>query len=121
MAASILIVDDDKELRAIYRTALETHNYTVYEAINGAEALKFLVTQTPDVIVMDMLMPMLGGEAMLQRIHQMPSLHNTRLIVLTAYPRFQQSAEYQEVDRFMVKPIKPSDLIESIEELLDGA
>jgi two-component system alkaline phosphatase synthesis response regulator PhoP len=114
MTHSVLIVDDDKELRNIYRAILERADYTVYEAANGAEALQFLISQTPDVIVMDMLMPMMGGEAVMQRIRQMPALDDTRIVVLTAYPRFRESALYLEADQFLVKPIKPDDLLNSI-------
>jgi CheY-like chemotaxis protein len=73
MTYSVLIVDDDRELRTIYRVILERKGYTVYEAGNGVEALQFLNNQMPDVIVMDMLMPMMGGEAVMQRIRQMSS------------------------------------------------
>lgn len=114
MAYSVLIVDDDKELRTIYRMILERQGYTVYEAGNGAEALKFLMNQTPDVLVMDMLMPMLGGEAVMQRVRQMPSLTNMRVVVLTAYPRFRDSALQHQADHFLVKPIKPKELLEVI-------
>lgn len=114
MSYSVLIVDDDKELRLIYRTILERAGYTVYEAGNGAEALQFLVNQTPDVMVMDMLMPMLGGEAVMQRIRQMPQLADMRVVVLTAYPRFRETAQHLEADQFLVKPIKPHDLLNSI-------
>ncbi|MBN1201083.1 MAG: response regulator [Anaerolineae bacterium] len=118
MAYSVLIIDDDKELRTIYRIILEREDYTVYEATNGAEALKFLVNQTPDVILIDMLMPMLGGEAVLQRIQQMPALTDTRIVVLTAYPRFRESALYFQADKFLVKPIKPVDLVEAVASVL---
>ena len=115
---SVLIVDDDKELRSIFRKFLERESYTIYEAANGAEALKFLMNQTPDVIVMDMLMPMLGGEAVMQRIRQMPALNDTRIVILTAYPRFRESAAYFEADRFLVKPIRSDDLVRTIAEVL---
>lgn len=119
MAYSILIVDDDRELRMIYRTILERRGFTIYEAPNGAEALKFLMNQTPDVMVMDMLMPMLGGEALMKRIRQMPSLNDMGIVVLTAYPRFRESALYFQADKFLVKPIKPDDLIQAIESVLE--
>lgn len=119
MAYSVLIVDDDRELRMIYRMILERRDFVVYEAGNGAEALKFLMNQTPDAIVMDMLMPMLGGEAVMQRIRQMPALKDTRVVVLTAYPRFQQSALAFQADSFLVKPIKPEDLVHTLQSVLE--
>jgi two-component system response regulator ResD len=121
MGHSVLIVDDDKELRTIYRMILENADYTVYEAANGAEALKFLMNQTPDVLVMDMLMPMLGGEAVMQRVRQMPALKKMRIVVLTAYPRFRESALDFHVDQFLVKPITPDDLVQGLTAVIDDS
>jgi CheY-like chemotaxis protein len=120
MAYSVLIIDDDKELRSIYRVILERQGYLIYEAANGAEALKFLANQTPDIIVIDMLMPMLGGDATMQRIQQMPSLSRTRIVILTAYPRFRESALHFQVDQFLVKPIEPDDLVQAIASSLEN-
>jgi len=96
MANSILIVDDDAELRALYRLILEREGYAVDEATNGAEALKYLMSHTPDVIIMDMLMPMLGGEA------------------------FKESAQFLQADQFLVKPVTPKTLVEVIRAVLTG-
>jgi len=120
MAYSVLIIDDDKELRAIYRAILEREGYAIFEAPNGAEALKFLMNQTPDIILIDMLMPMLGGEAVMQRIRQMPALKNTRVVVLTAYPRFRESALYFQADQFLVKPVRPEELVQAIASTLSN-
>src|SRR5690554_4546475 len=119
MTYSVLIIDDDQQVRTMYRLVLERHGYDVDEASNGAEALRMLLNQTPDVILLDILMPMLGGEAVLQRIRQMPSLHNTRVLVVTAYPRFQKTTNLDHVDGFLVKPIQPSELVTAIEDALE--
>jgi CheY-like chemotaxis protein len=121
MALSVLIVDDDRELRALYRTVLERAGHLVDEAANGAEALRYLMTRTPDVIVMDMLMPMLGGEAVMKRIRQMPALNDVRIVVLTAYPRFRDSALYLQADAFLVKPVRPQQIVQAVEGTLDTA
>jgi len=118
MGYSILIVDDDQELRRLYRTILEREGYSVDEAANGAEALKYLMSYTPDVLVMDMLMPMLGGESVMKRIQQMPGLENMRIVILTAYPRFRESAQFLQADQFLVKPVKPNDMLHAIEAAL---
>ncbi len=114
MTYSVLIVDDDAELRILYRKILERHDFNVQEAVNGAEALQYLMNHTPDLIIMDMLMPMLGGETVLQRIQQMPALSNTRIVVLTAYPRFREKAEYRHVAEFLVKPVTPQDILAAV-------
>ena len=119
MAHSILVVDDDREVRALYRTFLERAGYIVEEAANGADALKFLMNHTPDLIMMDMLMPMLGGEAVMKRIQQMPALSNMRIVVVTAYPRFRESATYLHADQFLVKPVMSKVILQAIEAALN--
>jgi CheY-like chemotaxis protein len=116
---SILVVDDDKGLRGLYRMILENAGYDVDDVTNGADALKYLMNQTPDVIIMDMLMPMLGGEAVIKRLQQMPALDEVKIIVVTAYPRFRESAQFIRADRFLVKPVQPKEVLEAVESVLD--
>lgn len=119
MAASILIVDDDKGLRSLYRMILEKSGYLVDEVTNGADALKYLINHTPDVIIMDMLMPMLGGEVVIKRIQQMPALNDVKIIVVTAYPRFREMSEFFRADCFLVKPIPPNEVLEAVANVLN--
>lgn len=120
MSHSVLLIEDDQELRKLYRSILEKAGYTVSETANGAEALQFLLNYTPDLIITDMLMPMLGGEAVIQRIRQMPALRNTRLIVLTAYPRYEAPSLNLNIDRFLVKPLMGDALLKAISEVMVG-
>jgi CheY-like chemotaxis protein len=121
MTYSVLIVDDDKGLRSLYRMVLERSGYEVDEVTNGADALKFLVNHTPNVIIMDMLMPLLGGEAVIKRIRQMPALDEVKIVVVTAYPRFRDSTQFARADRFLVKPVQPSEVLEAVEAVLTAA
>ncbi|MBP8974549.1 MAG: response regulator [Anaerolineae bacterium] len=118
MSHLILIVDDDAELRTLYRLILEREGYAVDEAANGADALKYLSNHVPDLIVMDMLMPMLGGEPVMRRIQQIPALRDVRIIVLTAYPRFRDTVRYLDADQFLVKPITPRQIVEAVRDVL---
>lgn len=121
MGHTVLIVEDDQEQRALMRMALERAGYTVTEAVNGAEALQHLVRYTPDVIVLDILMPMLGGGVVLERIQQMPALQDVRIVVVTGYPRFREETERLHVDQFLVKPITSAELLQAIEAVLQDA
>jgi CheY-like chemotaxis protein len=118
MTYSVLIVDDDKGLRGLYRMVLEKAGYLVDEVTNGADALKYLMNHTPNVIIVDMLMPMLGGEAVIKRIQQMPALDEVKIIVVTAYPRFRESIGFFRADSFLVKPIQPNEVLEAVEGAL---
>lgn len=118
MRYSIMIVDDDRGLRSLYRMILEREGYDVIEATNGADALRQLVNYTPDAIVMDMLMPLLGGEAVMKRIKQMPALKDVKIVVITAYPRFRESAQFLEADQFLIKPVQPDEILDAVEAVL---
>lgn len=120
MSQTILIVDDDAELRMLYRLILEREGYTVVEAANGVDALRFLNTQTPDLIIMDVLMPLLGGEGVMRKLQQLPVLDNVRIIVLTAYPRFRDSVFFLRADQFLVKPVTPQQIVAAVRAALAG-
>jgi len=120
MSQLILIVDDDAELRMLYRLILEREGFTVAEAANGADALRFLSTQKPDLIIMDVLMPLLGGEGVMRKLQQMPILDEVRIIVLTAYPRFRDSAAFLRADQFLVKPVTPQQIVAAVRATLSG-
>lgn len=120
MSQLILIVDDDAELRMLYRLILEREGFTVAEAANGADALRFLSTQKPDLIIMDVLMPLLGGEGVMRKLQQMPILDEVRIIVLTAYPRFRDSALFVRADQFLVKPVTPQQIVAAVRATLSG-
>lgn len=120
MSQLILIVDDDAELRLLYRLILEREGYTVAEAANGVDALRFLSSQTPDLIIMDVLMPLLGGEGVMRRLQQNSALDNVRTIVLTAYPRFRNSDLFLRADQFLVKPVTPQQIVAAVRAILSG-
>ncbi len=121
MGNTVLVVEDNTEQRTVMRLILERAGYTVAEAVNGAEALQYLMSYTPDVLVLDILMPMLGGGVVLERIQQMPALRDMRVVVVTAYPRFRAEAERLGVDAFLIKPVTPAELLQAIEAALQGA
>jgi CheY-like chemotaxis protein len=78
----VLIVDDEDELRAILTEQLHAHGITTLEARNGLECLLHVKHERPDVIVLDLTMPRLGGIEALKRIHKFDP--RIRVIILTA-------------------------------------
>ncbi len=65
--ASILVVEDDKDLNAAYKVILESEKHKVKTAFNGQEALGLLKKYTPDLILLDLLMPIMGGIELLEQ------------------------------------------------------
>ena len=65
--ADILVVEDDKDLNAAYKVILESEKHRVKTAFNGQEALEQLQHYTPDLILLDLLMPIMGGLELLEK------------------------------------------------------
>lgn len=115
MSYKILVVEDDPELRTIYRQILERGGYTVFEAQNGVEALTQFDVVKPDLIILDMMMPTMSGEEVLGHLRDKPNGPHTPFIIITAYPKFRESALNYRVDHFLTKPVRPQEILQAIE------
>jgi two-component system, response regulator, stage 0 sporulation protein F len=119
--ASILVTDDESGIRLMLRTALESDGYSVTEATNGRDALESIKRHTPDLMVLDLNMPVLDGMAVLEQMKSLAALNKPRVIILTAYgsiPAAVKATKLGAVD-FLEKPITPADLRQSVRSVLD--
>jgi DNA-binding response OmpR family regulator len=80
---SVLIVEDEQALRDAYALLLEVKNYKVYQAVNGREALSILEKEKPDYIILDVLMPVMGGIEFLEHAHIPENYPGTKVLVLS--------------------------------------
>jgi len=84
--ASVLVVDDHMEIRLIFSRSLRDAGYEVYGAKNGEEALSMLETTRPDIILLDVFMPVMNGAEFLEHMRK-SSLHgSTPVLLLSAVP-----------------------------------
>lgn len=122
MPATILIVEDQADIRKLIRMTLEFEEYDLHEADNGAEGFRLAQALRPDLILLDVMMPgELDGYQVCEKIKKLPDLKDKiRVVLLTA--RGQQSDLEQGrkagCDSYLTKPFSPLELIEKIEELL---
>lgn len=91
--ANILIVEDDKDLNNAYRLILESEGYTVESAFDGKEALEKLKGFRPDLILLDLLMPIMGGLEFLQKYNPKVSNPNVKVLIFT---NMENSPEVKE-------------------------
>jgi len=82
-AATILIVDDDIDLRALLETLLRSQGYLTLTAANGEEALASIAQRAPDLILLDILMPGMDGNEVARRLKANPSTANIPIIIVT--------------------------------------
>lgn len=80
---TILIVEDEISISNLYKLKLENHGFKVKQAFNGKDALAQLKMHVPDLILLDLLMPLMGGETFLERIRSQDTFKSIPVIVLT--------------------------------------
>ncbi|MCK6408610.1 MAG: EAL domain-containing protein [Thauera sp.] len=120
----VLIVDDRSDNRYLLRALLQGHGFAVSEAENGSAALAQARLQRPDVIVSDLLMPVMDGYTLLREWKADPGLASIPFIVYTATytePRDEKLALDLGADAFIVKPAEPEAFMEVVANALARA
>lgn len=79
----IAIIEDDASLRAMYSKKFELESYTVRTAANGIEGLELIKAFSPEVILLDLLMPVMGGVEMLEELRNQPNGKDIKVIIMT--------------------------------------
>lgn len=116
----VLIVEDYTSIQIIFRTALEHEGYEVTVASDGQEALKLANDQTPDLILLDLLMPNVGGLEFLQT-YDLTKHPETKVIVFSnlASPELGQEAKKLGAVRYLTKSkLTPKELADVVKETL---
>lgn len=119
----ILIADDEPGIRLMLRTTLDGEQYRLFEAGNGEEALQSIRRHAPDLVILDLAMPLLDGMEVLMQLGNEPLTKKPRVIVLTANGSVPQAVNAIRLgaDDFLEKPILPEDLRLSVAAALEGA
>jgi len=117
---SILIVDDDQDIRDLLSYNLQKSGYSVNEAINGFDCLKKIKLIKPDLILLDIMMPDMDGIEVCQKIKLDPKNRDILICFLTARGEDYSQIAALEVggDDYVTKPIKPKVLISRINAIL---
>jgi DNA-binding response OmpR family regulator len=119
--ASILVADDQSNIRLTVRTALESEGYHVREAANGRQALDAVKQSPPDVMVLDLNMPEVDGMAVLEQMKLLHTQKRSRVIVLTAYGSIPTAVKAMSLGAsdFIEKPLSPFKLRKTVRSVLD--
>lgn len=117
----VLLVDDDPEIRDLGRRLLEPEGYRVATAADGEEALGLVAQRAPDLVLLDLKMPGMGGVGFLRRFRQR---HETiPAVLITGYPDSEllsQAMRYPPVV-LMAKPLEPDQLLRCVRVSLNGS
>jgi CheY-like chemotaxis protein len=115
---TILVVEDDEDLRSLFRTALALSGYDVIEAGNGLEALKRIDHSPPDLVILDLMLPDLSGIVVQQEIAAQAITRQIPIVVITGSAIEPGTLN---VACFLRKPVSPDQLIATVRTCLTAA
>jgi excisionase family DNA binding protein len=117
---TILIVDDDARLREYVRVNLEMEGYAVREAGSAKEGLNVLEESTPDLVLLDVMMPKMDGWEMLRRVQERHGVGTIPVIMFSGKVDEQDAPEdtLRSAQGFIGKPFNPQELIDQTKQLL---
>ena len=120
MSQRILVVEDQEDNRRILRDLLTNSGFELIEATTGEEGVRFAELYRPDLILMDVQMPVLDGHEATQRIKAQPELRSTPIIVVTSYALSGDEAKAKAAgaDAYVAKPFSPRALLATIRHTL---
>lgn len=122
MSKTLLLVDDEADARAIATLALNLKtDWTILQAGSGQEALNISAEQSPDLILLDMMMPEMDGRTTLKKLKADPKTQTIPVILVTAkvQPLAQSQIDPADVVTVFVKPFRPLELADEIRAALD--
>jgi len=117
----ILVVDDEPNIVQTLKDRLEMNEYTVFTASNGQECLNVAKEQSPDLILLDVIMPIMDGHETLENLRKQDWGKEISVIMLTARSQAQDIARAKacEIEDYIIKPFDLSELLEKIESILE--
>ena len=123
MSQKILIVEDQEDLRDIVRFALEAAGYQVFTAVNGADGVAKAVAENPDLVLMDIQMPVMDGYEATRRIKALSGMAATPVIAVSSFAMKgdEEKARAAGCDDYVTKPYSPKQLLALVQKMLAGS
>jgi len=122
----IIVADDDPDILEAITTVLESHPYQVASANNGQQCLEMVRKRTPDLLILDLLMPRMDGFAVIRELRSEPSYADLPILVLTTVVEDASRRRYEletghdmNVEAYLQKPVPPEDLLRKVGDVLE--
>lgn len=117
---TVLLVEDIEDTRYFMRLELEERGYRVIEAEDGARAVKLALSERPDIILMDISLPVMDGLAAAERIRQHEELRQVQIVAVTAHQEtdYRTHAQNSGFNAYVTKPVDFDWLEDLLERLL---
>ncbi|MBA2244693.1 MAG: response regulator [Gemmatimonadetes bacterium] len=117
---TILLVEDNEDNRTVYRTILEHFGYGVIEARNGEDGIRMAREELPDLILMDISIPVIDGWEATRILKAEEKTSNIPIIALTAHALATDRAKAEEIgcDGYLAKPCEPRRVVAEVEKFI---
>jgi len=122
VAKAILVADDDPDILSIVSMSLETQGYTVYKATNGREAVDLARQHHPDLVLMDMMMPIVSGYEAVTELKADATTRDITIVGLSAKAMATDMERATDVgiDGYITKPFRIAQVLTVVESYLQG-
>src|SRR5690349_11137649 len=117
--ANILVAEDHADARLLMRDILEGMGHQVLEATDGLEGVKLALTNPPDLIILDLMMPTASGDSALRFMRGTPGLESIPILVVSAHPDIARIATQNGATGWVSKPVRIDELTKKINDLLE--
>ena len=107
----ILVVDDEEQLCLAVKIRLQSKGYEVFTAPDGKQALELVTQHKPDLIILDILMPIMDGYSFLRELNKRFGRSTFLVMILTARDRMKDLFELEGIEDYIVKPFDHEDLL----------
>ena len=114
----ILVVDDEQQLAMAVKIRLQSRGYQVATANDGQQALAAIEADRPDLVILDVLMPVMDGYSCMREINSRFGRGQIPIIILTARDRMKDLFDLEGIADYVVKPFDHEDLLTRIERAL---
>ena len=111
----ILVVDDEQQLALAVKIRLQSRGYQVVTASDGQQALECMEKEHPNLVILDVLMPVMDGYSCLREINTRFGRNKLAIVILTARDRMKDLFDLEGIEDYVIKPFDHEDLIARIE------
>ena len=119
LITTVLIVDDDNDLRKLLRTSLASSRRVIHDAATAEDGLRVALNTLPDVLLLDIGLPGLDGFAFCRAIDEEPTLWNMKTVIISGHDATEDidQAKRFGLDAYLIKPFSPRTVVELVERL----
>ena len=120
MSQKVLIVDDEPSIIVALQFLMEENGYITLVAFSGEEAMEAVAKHHPDLILLDVMLPVVDGFEVCQRVRENPGWKDIRIVLLTALGSEANVTKGLDLgaDAYVIKPFSNADLVAKVKELL---